>query len=54
MRPRNLALSGGVPSALPSSAAVAAAAVTAQIQVNLYLALRFLIASIPGNGRSSF
>jgi len=29
---RNLALSGGVPSALPSSAAVAAAAVTAQIQ----------------------
>ena len=30
--PRNLALSGGVPSALPSSAAVAAAAVTAQIQ----------------------
>jgi len=29
---RNLALTGGVPSALPSSAAVAAAAVTAQIQ----------------------
>jgi len=29
---RNLALSGGVPSALPNSAAVAAAAVTAQIQ----------------------
>ena len=32
--PRNLALTGGVPSALPSSAAVAAAAVTAQIQVS--------------------
>ena len=31
---RNLALTGGVPSALPSSAAVAAAAVTAQIQVS--------------------
>ena len=32
--PRNLALTGGVPSALPSSAAVAAAAVTAQIQAS--------------------